>query len=67
MPVMIRLNTYDTICHEHLEYYSLSVIMKILDASELKPITVSLNNVNGGSFAITATKKIITHLSLILL
>lgn len=57
MPVMIRLNTYDTICHEHLEYYSLSVIMKILDVSDLKPITVSLNNVNGGSFAITATKK----------
>lgn len=56
MPAMIRLNTYDTICHEHLEYYSLKVIKNILDASELKPIKVSLNNINGGSFAITATK-----------
>lgn len=56
MPSMIRLNAYDTICHEHLEYYSLSVIQKILDAAELKPLRVSLNNINGGSFAITATK-----------
>ena len=57
MPAMIRLNTYDTICHEHLEYYSLNVIKKILAAADLKLVTVSLNNVNGGSFAITATKK----------
>ncbi len=56
MPSMIRLNAYDTICHEHLEYYSLSVIQKILDAAELKPLRVSLNSINGGSFAITATK-----------
>jgi hypothetical protein len=56
MPSMIQLNAYDTICHEHLEYYSLSVIKKILDAAELKPVKISLNNINGGSFAITATK-----------
>ncbi len=56
MPSMIRLNAYDTICHEHLEYYSLSVIQKILDAAGLKLLTVSLNNTNGGSFSITATK-----------
>ena len=24
MPSMLRTNSYDTICHEHLEYYSLS-------------------------------------------
>jgi hypothetical protein len=53
---MIRLNTYDTICHEHLEYYSLNVIQKILDAAGLKLLTVSLNNINGGSFSIPATK-----------
>ena len=23
MPSMLRMNSYDTICHEHLEYYSL--------------------------------------------
>ena len=26
MPSMLRVNAYDTICHEHLEYYSLGVV-----------------------------------------
>jgi len=26
MPSMLRMNSYDTICHEHLEYYSLAVL-----------------------------------------
>ncbi len=56
MPSMLRLNSYDTICHEHLEYYSLGVVKKILDAAGLKAIDVVMNNVNGGSFAVTATK-----------
>jgi len=57
MPSMLRLNSYDTICHEHIEYYSLGVIAKILDAADLKPIDVVMNNINGGSFAVTATHK----------
>lgn len=57
MPSMLRLNSYDTICHEHLEYYSLSVVKYILDAANMKIIDVEMNAVNGGSFAITATKK----------
>jgi len=36
MPSMLRMNSYDTICHEHLEYYSLSVVAKILDAAGLR-------------------------------
>jgi len=56
MPSMLRLNSYDTICHEHLEYYSLGVVKKILDAAGLKAIDVVMNNINGGSFAVTATK-----------
>lgn len=57
MPSMLRLNSYDTICHEHLEYYSLGVVQKILDAANLKLIDVVMNNVNGGSFAVTAAKR----------
>ncbi len=30
MPSMLRMNSYDTICHEHLEYYSLAVIENTL-------------------------------------
>ncbi len=56
MPSMLRLNSYDTICHEHLEYYSLGVVKKILDATGLKLVDVVMNNINGGSFAVTAAK-----------
>ena len=57
MPSMLRLNSYDTICHEHLEYYSLGVVEKILDAAEMKIVDVAMNNINGGSFAVTAAKR----------
>lgn len=57
MPSMLRLNSYDTICHEHLEYYSLSVVKRILDASDLRLVDVVMNAVNGGSFAVTAAKR----------
>ncbi|NOX73039.1 MAG: class I SAM-dependent methyltransferase [Alphaproteobacteria bacterium] len=56
MPSMLRLSIYDTICHEHLEFYSLSVVQRILDAAKLKLVDVQMNAVNGGSFAVTAAK-----------
>lgn len=56
MPSMLRLNSYDTICHEHLEYYSLNSVQKIMEKSGLKIIDVVMNSINGGSFAVTATK-----------
>ena len=57
MPSMLRLNSYDTICHEHLEYYSLGVVAQILDAADLEVIDVAMNAVNGGSFAVTSAKR----------
>jgi C-methyltransferase C-terminal domain/Putative zinc binding domain/Methyltransferase domain len=57
MPSMLRLCSYDTICHEHLEYYSLSVIQHILDAADLRVIDVQMNSVNGGSFAVSAAHR----------
>jgi hypothetical protein len=56
MPSMLRLNAYDTICHEHLEYYSLGVVKTILDGAGLRLVDVVMNAVNGGSFAVTAAK-----------
>lgn len=56
MPSMLRTNSYDTICHEHIEYYSLGVVAKILEAANLKLVDVAMNNINGGSFAVTAAK-----------
>jgi hypothetical protein len=57
MPSMLRLCSYDTICHEHLEYYSLQAIEAILSKAGLKVVDVQMNAVNGGSFAITAAKE----------
>lgn len=56
MPSMLRTNSYDTICHEHLEYYSLAVVKIILEKAGLRIVDVVMNSINGGSFAVTATK-----------
>jgi 2-polyprenyl-3-methyl-5-hydroxy-6-metoxy-1,4-benzoquinol methylase len=55
MPTMLRMNAYDTICHEHLEYYSLAVIENILRKSNMKLINAQLNSINGGSIRCYAT------------
>lgn len=57
MPTMLRQNAYDTVCHEHLEYYSLTVIKHIVESAGMKLIDVSMNDINGGSFAVTAAKR----------
>lgn len=57
LPTMLRMNSYDTVCHEHIEYYTLNVVNKLLKKNDLKIINVELNAVNGGSFAVTAAKK----------
>ncbi len=49
MPSMLRTNSYDTICHEHLEYYSLAVLEYILSQAGMKIFRASLNTINGGS------------------
>jgi hypothetical protein len=49
MPAMLELNSYDTICHEHLEYYSLSVIERLLSMVGLKVVRAAFNDINGGS------------------
>ncbi len=60
MPAMLRTVSYDTICHEHLEYYSLGVVQKILEAADMKVVDVQMNAINGGSFAVTAARKTAT-------
>lgn len=55
MPTMLEMNSYDTICHEHLEYYSLAVIENILGRAGLKVVRAELNSINGGSLRCYAT------------
>jgi NDP-4-keto-2,6-dideoxyhexose 3-C-methyltransferase len=57
MPTMLAQNSYDTVCHEHLEYYDLGQIQWMADKVGLKIIDVELNEVNGGSFSVVAAKQ----------
>jgi NDP-4-keto-2,6-dideoxyhexose 3-C-methyltransferase len=56
LPAMLRTNSFDTICHEHLEFYALKQILWIAKESGLKVLDVDFNDVNGGSFSITCSK-----------
>jgi GDP-mannose 4,6-dehydratase len=53
---MLRRNSVDTICHEHLEYYSLTAVKHIADLSNFKIIDIKFNECNGGSFRIYFAK-----------
>ena len=55
MPSMLEMTSYDTICHEHLEYYSLAVLEYILKKAGLMAFNVTLNDINGGSICCHAT------------
>lgn len=50
LPMMLNLNSFDTICHEHLEYYSLAPIDFMLMNNGLEAVDVEFNYINGGSF-----------------
>jgi len=52
LPLMLSQNAFDTIVHEHLEYYHLEVLELLFSKFGLKVVDVKLNDVNGGSFRI---------------
>ena len=53
---MLDSNSFDTICHEHVEYYSLKSLDFILNKAGMRIVDVELNDINGGSLAVTACK-----------
>lgn len=56
MPTMLKTNSYDTVCHEHLEFYALRQIKWMTDRVGFRILDVEMNDVNGGSFSITVSK-----------
>jgi NDP-4-keto-2,6-dideoxyhexose 3-C-methyltransferase len=56
LPLMLERNSYDTVCHEHLEYYGLAQVVWLLENAGLCVVDVEFNDVNGGSFAVTARR-----------
>jgi hypothetical protein len=63
MPTMLARNSYDTVCHEHLEYYALKQVKWMADKAGLKIIDVEFNDVNGGSFSVVAAKAGSVHVA----
>lgn len=56
LPLMLGSNSFDTICHEHTEYYGLEQFMWMCERSDLKVIDMELNSSNGGSFRLYIKK-----------
>ena len=48
---IIQQNMFDTICHEHLEYYSSTVLINMLKKHNLRLFDQEYNTINGGSSA----------------
>jgi NDP-4-keto-2,6-dideoxyhexose 3-C-methyltransferase len=57
LPTMLSHNSYDTVCHEHIEFYALSQIQWMAERAGLEIVDVEFNDVNGGSFSVTAAKQ----------
>jgi C-methyltransferase C-terminal domain/Putative zinc binding domain/Methyltransferase domain len=56
MPTMLATNSYDTVCHEHLEFYALRQIQWMAKRVGFTILDVEFNDVNGGSFSVTVAK-----------
>lgn len=56
LPSMLDTNSYDTVCHEHLEYYALKQITWMAERVGFIIADVEFNDVNGGSFSVTVRK-----------
>lgn len=57
LPTMLKTNSYDTVCHEHLEYYCVKQIKWMMDVIGFNIVDIELNSINGGSFSVMVAKK----------
>ena len=54
---LIKLNMFDTICHEHAEYYSTKVLIKMFEKNDLRLLQINKNDINGASKQFLLSKK----------
>lgn len=52
-PWILANNSYDTICHEHILYFTMKTLKTILDRAGLKIVSCIRNEINGASLAVT--------------
>ncbi len=57
LPLILSQNCYDTICHEHVCYYSLTTFELTLVGTDLEVFKIEKNNTNGGSFRLYVAPK----------
>ncbi len=57
LPKTLSQNSFDTICHEHIEYYCLHTLTFLLQKYNLEVIDVYENDINGGSFQVYVSHK----------
>jgi hypothetical protein len=55
-PLMLAQNAFDNICHEHLEYYTLTAFHRIVSRQGFSILDATLNNTNAGSFRVVLGK-----------
>ncbi len=54
---MMAANSFDTVCHEHLEYYSFSVLTSLIESHGLRVFNIEMNASNGGSSRLFVCQK----------
>ena len=54
---MLKFKMFDTICHEHLYYYSTKVIIEMVSKNNLRVFDIKKNKINGGSTQYFISKK----------
>jgi NDP-4-keto-2,6-dideoxyhexose 3-C-methyltransferase len=57
LPLMLSQNEVGNVCHEHLEYYSLSSLEYLLALEDFVIVDAELNDVNGGSICVYIRRK----------
>ena len=57
LPMLVKNNAYDSICHEHLTYFTLKQIDYLCEKNNLRIIKTSMNNMNGGSIRVFIAHK----------
>ena len=58
---IIKLKMFDTICQEHLTYYSNKIIIEMAKKNNLRVFDLKTNNINGGSTQYFICKKDSPH------
>lgn len=54
---MLKINAFDNICHEHLEYYTLNWLVEFFKEHDMTVFDSEYNKVNGGSLRIYVCKQ----------